>query len=517
MRVSGVRALAAADVRGVVVRAALPNTGTVAFAGSAEAALLNRVQRAVAWSQRSNSLDIPTDVTMRDERLGWTGSAGHVNVEQHLLNFAGAGRLLGAWLELMAAEQALAGDGSIPAVVPALWPLDLRGPLDPNWGASWPATVWALWQYGGNAAVARRHLPRLVRYLESMAPGLAVPPLGRTVFGGFGDWMPPPGQRPADRELMGVLGFIESARQVAALAGALGNTSVERRLARLANDTAEAANRKWMTAPRPAAANRSAADFGYASSLQTELAYPLYVGVIPPEHTAAAVQALVTRVAEAGYHPTTGFVGVRALFEALSMHNRTDVALRLALQPSYPSYLWMVANPIENATTLWEQWDCATHPRSDATNCARNTPQLASIGAWFYKYVAGITPAAPGFRRVSVSPAGGLLVCGHALLQGLNATRAAVGTPAGVVAVAWALLPAGAAALNVTVPAGATAGAVVRLGCGARALVAEHGVAIWSQGRVVGRQPAITGCRERAADLELELAPGRFVFAVSVM
>ena len=63
-----------------------------------------------------------------------------------------------------------------------------------------------------------------------MAPGPAIPPLGRTVFEGFGDWMPPPRQRPADRELMGVLRFIESVRQVAALAGALGNTSVERRL-----------------------------------------------------------------------------------------------------------------------------------------------------------------------------------------------------------------------------------------------------------------------------------------------
>mmetsp|Transcript_30856 Transcript_30856/g.52120 ORF Transcript_30856/g.52120 Transcript_30856/m.52120 type:complete len:225 (+) Transcript_30856:101-775(+) len=78
---------------------------------------------------------------------------------------------------------------------------------------------------------------------------------------------------------------------------------------------------------------------------------------------------------------------------------------------------------------------------SEATNCARNTPQLTSIRAWFYKCVAGITPAAPGFRRVSVSPAGG---------QGPNATRAAIGTPVGVVAVAWALLLAGAVALNGT-------------------------------------------------------------------
>lgn len=39
---------------------------------------------------------------------------------------------------------------------------------------------------------------------------------------------------------------------------------------------------------------------------------------------------------------TTGIVGTRALYEALGMHGRTDVALALLRQITYPSYGHMV-------------------------------------------------------------------------------------------------------------------------------------------------------------------------------
>ena len=36
---------------------------------------VNQLQSNIAWGQRSNFLDIPTDCPQRDERLGWTGDA----------------------------------------------------------------------------------------------------------------------------------------------------------------------------------------------------------------------------------------------------------------------------------------------------------------------------------------------------------------------------------------------------------------------------------------------------------
>jgi len=36
---------------------------------------VNQLQSNIAWGQRGNFLDIPTDCPQRDERLGWTGDA----------------------------------------------------------------------------------------------------------------------------------------------------------------------------------------------------------------------------------------------------------------------------------------------------------------------------------------------------------------------------------------------------------------------------------------------------------
>jgi hypothetical protein len=54
---------------------------------------------------------------------------------------------------------------------------------------------------------------------------------------------------------------------------------------------------------------------------------------------------------------SVGFVGVRYIFEALAKVNRTDVALKMLAVTEYPSFGYCIANPIENATSLWESYD----------------------------------------------------------------------------------------------------------------------------------------------------------------
>eukprot|EP01048_Picozoa_sp_COSAG05_P020960 COSAG05_NODE_3714_length_1887_cov_1.201902_2_plen_60_part_00 len=47
------------------------------------------------------------------------------------------------------------------------------------------------------------------------------------------------------------------------------------------------------------------------------------------------------------------FQGTRAQYEALSLNGRTDIALAMLNRTSYPSYGFMVENPLEPSTTLW--------------------------------------------------------------------------------------------------------------------------------------------------------------------
>lgn len=44
--------------------------------------LLNRLYENVIWGQRSNFLSVPTDCPQRDERLGWTGDAQAILLQE---------------------------------------------------------------------------------------------------------------------------------------------------------------------------------------------------------------------------------------------------------------------------------------------------------------------------------------------------------------------------------------------------------------------------------------------------
>jgi len=98
------------------------------------------------------------------------------------------------------------------------------------------------------------------------------------------------------------------------------------------------------------------------------------------------LKALVNDVQSKG-HLTTGIVGVAQLFPVLSQNNYHDVALQLAQSTIYPSYGYMFSNAEENATTLWELWDS---PSEGPGMNSRNHIMFGSIGAWFYREVAGV-------------------------------------------------------------------------------------------------------------------------------
>ena len=51
-----------------------------------------------------------------------------------------------------------------------------------------------------------------------------------------------------------------------------------------------------------------------------------------------------------------GILGTRAVYEALAMNGRMDVALAMLSKKDFPSYGYMVENPHEPSTTLWENW-----------------------------------------------------------------------------------------------------------------------------------------------------------------
>jgi alpha-L-rhamnosidase len=138
------------------------------------------------------------------------------------------------------------------------------------------------------------------------------------------------------------------------------------------------------------------------------------------------------------------------------------VAYTIAAQESYPSWGHMLAN---GATTLWERWEHATGSGMNS----HNHPMLGSVGAWFYRNVAGIQADAggPGFACFHVRPA----------IDGpVTAARATVQSVRGPVHVDWQT-DGNLLRVDLEVPTGSVA--FVHLPAAAHATVYEDGVPIW--------------------------------------
>eukprot|EP01048_Picozoa_sp_COSAG05_P020959 COSAG05_NODE_3714_length_1887_cov_1.201902_1_plen_168_part_10 len=108
-----------------------------------------------------------------------------------------------------------------------------------------------------------------------------------------------------------------------------------------------------------------------------------------------------------------------------------------------------------------EKWG-ASNLTKDQGDSSRNHVMFGSISAWFWKYLAGITPKASGWRALRVAPSFGEL-CGGAVETDvtpantqLDTVAATLATVTGVVHTAWQLeLATGVATLNVSVPVAA--------------------------------------------------------------
>jgi hypothetical protein len=97
-----------------------------------------------------------------------------------------------------------------------------------------------------------------------------------------------------------------------------------------------------------------AADGQIALGTQTAYVLSLHMNLIPDDLRAVAADRLAAAIRSAGWHLTTGFVGVGYILPVLSAHGHADVAYRLLEQDSPPSWRYMVE---AGATTIWERWD----------------------------------------------------------------------------------------------------------------------------------------------------------------
>ncbi|MFJ4027582.1 family 78 glycoside hydrolase catalytic domain [Paenarthrobacter sp. NPDC089989] len=452
-QVNGVPDLKAEDIDAVVIGSDLRRTGW--FTSSNE--LLNRLHENVVWSIRGNFVDVPTDCPQRDERLGWTGDIQvFAPTASFLFDTAG---FLNTWLADLVSEQL--PDGSVPHVIPDVVHSDLTNTPTAAWGDAAVLIPWTLYQRAGDQQILERQYSSMCAWVDKVSE---LAGNDRLWTGGFqyGDWLDPSAppedaaRAQTDPDVVATAHFARSAEVLGKAAAVLGRDDDSARYTKLASEIRAAFARTYVT---PAGRILSDTQTAYAMALEWAL--------LPSENQRQeAGRRLADLVRVSGFRISTGFVGTPLVCDALTSAGHVDTAYRLLLQTGCPSWLYPVTM---GATTIWERWDSMRPDGSvnPGGMTSFNHYALGAVADWMHRSLAGLAPAAPGYRALEVRP------FPTAALTYASARHL---TPYGEAEVKWERA-GGRLALRVKVPVGATA--AVHVPGSSETETVSHGVHTW--------------------------------------
>lgn len=334
-------------------------------------------------------------------------------------------------------------------------------PGAPPWQVAGIVVLRQHWREYGDKTVVAEHYDsavQLMRYFqrsENKSSGLME-------TGGYGDWMcviccGPCARSPANQ--VGAFYFVQGMEFLAELATVLGKGADATEWTSLHSQGLANFHRRFYDeavggySPTKRSGNQPAEEAGS----QTSNAMALALGAAPDEKTRTRVLArLVDNVeVENDYHLTVGIMGVQWVLGTLVEVGRGDIALRVMMSDTFPSFgRWIQ----QNMTTLCESWLCAAHNSAGSAN----HPSFGSFDVYLHSALGGMRTASnatvTGWKHFIVRP-------DWAAILKLKAGGLSHETRFGRAAVAWAWQNS-TVVFNVTVPIGATAEAqhVVQLG-----------------------------------------------------
>jgi alpha-L-rhamnosidase len=317
--------------------------------------------------------------------MGWMGdiqvfldaAAFNMDVDPFLRRFL---------LEARAAQRT---DGGYPIVVPQ--PLSFPDVVTAGWSEAGIILPHGLWQRYGDTAVIDENWAAMEAWMDFVARANPDDAWRNDRGLDLGDWLSVDAIKPDDettpRILCATAYWAYCAQLMAEMAAVTGRASDERRYSDLRRRIGDAFAAELIDTEGRA---------GNGSQASQVLA--LFMGMMPEPLRDAAAQLLATDIRTRGMTLSTGFLGTPYLLDVLADANLWDEVSGLLLQTRYPSWGYM---PSVGATTVWERWN------GDVGDLSMNSYNHYAFGAvvgFFYRRLAGIAPAAPGFRRIDVRP-----------------------------------------------------------------------------------------------------------------
>jgi alpha-L-rhamnosidase len=466
--------------RDALVGLALSSDTPVVGDFDCSAPMLNQLHRNIYWTQRANFIDIPTDCPQRDERLGWTGDA-QIYIRTATLN-CDTHAFYTKWLVDLDDDSQRA-DGEFPMVSPVKVAGDDGGP---GWADAGVICPWTAYYAYGDRRVLERHFPAMERFIAFCTgrskPGLLPP----DKYQCFGDWLNINADTPND--VICTAYFAYSTRLTALTAAALGRTEDSDRYNDLFAQIKAAFNKAYVTD-----------DGRVRGDTQTAYVLALAFDLVDGERAKLAGEHLVDDIAKRGWHLSTGFIGTKDLMLVLSKIGRNDVAYRLVLNESFPSWGFSI---MQGATTTWERWDGWT-PEKGFKDPGMNSFAHYSFGAvyqWMVENIGGIRSDGPSYRHIVIAPQ---------IDDGVSHATTRYDSVRGLIVSSWKR-KGESLSVGVTIPANTTATVILPIGPGVgTGTITEGGVAL-------ERAKDVRLIRRNADTVELGIGSGTYEFAVTL-
>ena len=400
--------------------------------------LVNQMWSIGIWGQRGNFLSIPTDCPQRDERLGWMGDAGvfwrtgsyNFDVaafsQKFIQDIVDAQTSQGAFTNVSPNTLPFGGGGTEGT---SAWNEGMVGA--PGWGDAGVIVPWTTWvQYSDKAVIEENWdaMQRWMEFIQSRNPDFL---RKKGVGPNFADWLAP--DEHTNKDLLATAYWALIANMMSEMAHAVGKEADAKRYDDVVKNIRAAFQKAYIKD-----------DGVVGTGTQTSYVVALYTKMAPEALEPKLVDNLVKDIEARKWHLSTGFLGTPFLLFTLADHGRSDVAYRLLLNDTYPSWGYMLS---KGATTWWERWNGDT---GDPAMNSYNHYAFGSVIAWVYRYAAGIdtTLESPGFKEIVIHP--------H-LDARMTSARAEYDSIYGKIISNWKGTPTGPFTLQVTVPANASA------------------------------------------------------------
>ncbi|MBN1394663.1 MAG: family 78 glycoside hydrolase catalytic domain [Pirellulales bacterium] len=341
--------------------------------------MINRLYQNIVWTQRANFISVPTDCPQRDERLGWMGdiqtfvstAAYNADVESFMTKW------------MVDVRDAQKPDGEFSNVSPRI--AHMAGGVA-GWGDAGVICPLMVYYYYNDRRMLEQSYDSMVRWVEycrKNSTDLIRPDAG------FGDWV---AMVYTPKDVIATAYFARSASLTCRAAMVLGKKDDVDKYCTLFNEIKAAFNREFVSE-----------DGKIKGDTQTCYVLALAFDLLPEDKQTIAVERLVADIKARDNHLSTGFLGTSELLSVLSEYGHNDLAYKLLLNDTFPSWGFTIKH---GATTIWERWDGWTPEhgfQSPGMNSFAHYP-FGSVGRWLFKNVAGIDTTSPGYYIMHIGP-----------------------------------------------------------------------------------------------------------------